>query len=230
MREPELWESKWKRFLYEGMSPQAIDGKKLGAVFDYFHVSGQKLSQDDFFEFTPRVPRSPYSDFEGNVTEDDFSKRISVAPYIHLALMATDGQFDGDEWIHLYAGTGQPDADARQKDCPETDEMGYDTDFIMTKWLNSKSENGDLAPNDNKDIRRWVDRKNRTIRPRILPDYLKQDFEQCVPDADETKEQWLTKPTTLVYVGTVNVHTQEVLLSSVGLQLVQKANVKTYEY
>jgi hypothetical protein len=214
------------------MSAEAIDADELSKLFNYFHISEQKLSKDDFFTFTPRRPRYPYVDPENNVSEDDFTQRISVAPTVQDALEALgEGSLENvGGWGHLYAGIDHPDAEARTEDCPETDDMEYGLDFLMSKWLTAQVEEGELDPKDEKDIRRWLTTKNRTLRPRILPDDLKDEFEGCVPDADETREQWLLEPTKLIYLGEVEADTGDVLLSTAGLKAVKQAGLKTHSY
>lgn len=248
MREPEIWESKWKRFLYEGMSTKAIDAEDLNKVFRYFHVSEQKLSKDDYFTFTPRVPRYPLTDNEGNVIEDDFSKRISVAPNVRLALSALGtGAFDHlDGWAHLYAGIGHPDVKAKTEGCPETDDMEYGEQFKLVRWLRQKMFDGDLSIEDAQKLGMRIppglwpvgfkdpdwdpNRIPSGIKPSMLPTNLKTEFEHCVPDAEIHGENWLLKPTKLIYVGEIEIATREILLSSAGLQAVKQAGLKYHSY
>ena len=246
MREPDLWENKWKRFLYEGMTPQTINGEELNKIFGFFHVSEQKLSHDDYFEFTPRLPRHPYSDFHGNVTEDNFTRRVSVAPTIELALKSIEGQGDDEDWAHLYAGFGQADTEAKQKDCPEDFQQEYNTLFYLSTWLKNKLLDGDLSVDEAIRLGMQIPPELRTdgrgkgvydpehipkgLNPRLLPARLRDEFKQCVPDADETKEQWLTRPTEMIYVGELHLLDAQVLLSARALQLVRKAGLQTDEY
>lgn len=233
MRRPKIWEEKWKRFLYEGMSHQLVSAKELRKIFGFFHISTQKLSQNDSFTFIPRIPRFPYEDDEGNIIEDDFTKRISVSSDIESALEAIEGQYIPNEWLHLYAGFGNPDAEAKQEDCPETENMQYNTNFRMSKWLEDKIESGEVKAPANTSIKRWLNQPLKRvgqITPGGLPNYLSSEFEHCVPDSDETKESWLLKPTTLVYVGELNSNDRKVLLSNAGLTLVKKAGIKSTDY
>lgn len=233
MRKPKLWEDKWKRFLYEGISPRTAKAKELQKIFNGFHISLQKLSLDDSFTFTPRIPRYPFQDHEGNTTEDNFTPRISVSPSIQDALKAIEGQYSPNEWIHLYAIVQPPDVEAKQEDCPETDDMSYDMNFTMSKWLQTKLDSGEIKAPANNSIRNWLDNKSRSrpsISPRSLPAYLGDEFKFCVPDADETRESWLLKPTTMVYVGELNPKELIVVLSNTGLALAQTAGIKTKEY
>ena len=210
-----------------------VDAEKLKKVFGFFHISSAKLSTEDSFTFTPRLPRYPYEDDEGNIIEDDFTSRISVAPDVKNALESIEGQHAPGEWLHLYAGFGQPDVKAKQEGCPKTDDMQYNTDFAMSKWLEDKLEAGEIKAPANATVRQWLDRGPRgrgKVTPAGLPHYLSSDFEHCVPDADETKESWLTEPTTLVYVGEINTKNQTVLLSNVGLSIIEKAGLETTDY
>lgn len=233
MKKSRQWEEKWKRFLYEGISPQMIAGKQLKKIFKGFHISPQKLSFDDWFTFTPRKPRYPYQDHEGNIIEDNFTPRISVSPTIEHALTAIEGQFIPGEWLHVYAVTEYPDIEAKQEDCPETDDMPYDLNFTMSKWLKNKLDTGTLKSPGDVSIKNWLTNTTRSrpsISPASLPSYLSNEFEFCVPDSDETHESWFLKPTTMVYVGELNPKTQNIILSATGLKMVQKAGLKTKGY
>lgn len=249
MRIPEAWEGKWKRFLYEDMSAQAINAEALSRVFGYFHVSEHKLTHGDFFKFTPRLPRYPYTDFQGNVTEDDFTPRISVAPTVNDALEALEGQFDGtDGWAHLYAGVGHADAEAKVEDCAEDEDPNnqYGQMFYLARWLKQRLLDGELSIEDAKKLGMQIppglwppgyEEKDydpnhypSNLRPSMLPNDLQDEFEYCVPDADETKEQWLLQPTTLIYIGELEVETGDVILSTPGLKAVKQAGLKTHSY
>lgn len=234
MREPEEWESSWKRFLYEGMSTEAIDARELSKVFDYFHVSEHKLSKDDFFVFSPRRPRFPYTDGEGNVIEDNYTKRISVAPTVEDALDALQGMLDTvSGWGHLYAGIGSTDAEAEIENCPSTDDMDYGPEFELSRWLKQKLDAGEIDPPASEELEQWLKQPalKRSIKsPAKLPDHLAKEFEHCVPDADETHEQWLQKPTKLIYLGEVEAETGDVILSAAGLKAVKEAGLKTHSY
>lgn len=92
---------------------------------------------------------------------------------------------------------------------------------------------GQVRPPGSQSIRNWIDNKSRSrpnISPASLPSYLSNEFEFCVPDADETRESWLLKPTTMIYVGEIDPSTKNVVLSTAGLKMVQKAGIKTKEY
>lgn len=233
MRKRQHWTEQWKRFLYEGVSNQVVNIGQLERIFDYFHVSTQKLSDSDSFTFTPRVPRFPYEDDQGNVIEDDFTKRISVAKNIDDALTSIEGTFKPSDWIFLYAGVGNPDVEAKQEDCPETENMEYDTTFRMSTWLGDKLESGEIKAPANASVRKWLDQSpgNRgKLAPSGLPNYLRHEFEHCVPDADETRENWLVSPRELVYVGELNPKEKIVLLSNEGLSLAKKAKLRLQDY
>lgn len=206
---------------------------QLERIFDYFHLSAHKLSKDDSFTFTPRLPRHPYEDDEGNIIEDDFTKRVSVAKTIDDALTSIEGQTKPGEWLFVYAGVGTPDAEAKQEDCPELEDMEYSIIFRMSDWLEGKLEAGEIKAPANASVRKWLDtpkRQRGKITPSGLPIYLGQEFEYCVPDADETRESWLSSPRELVFIGELNPTERIVLLSSAGLSLAKKAKLKTEDY
>ena len=226
MYNPKPWEIRWKKFLYEGMSNQTIDIGELNSIFDFFHISDQRLSMDDYFIFEPRVPRTPYVDAEGNITEDDFTKRVSVAPTVWSAIDAIDGFHNDMEngWMHLYAGKGTPDVDVSQEDCPEAKEMQYGPQFLLSKWLQQKHLDGEMNDEEYKKLSRTG------LRPRMLPKKLRGEFENCVPDSMETQDMWLTKPTRLLYIGELNTASEEVILSNAVLSMARKAKLPTEDY
>lgn len=61
-----------------------ISVRQLEKLFKVFHLSSQRLSKqtDKTFTFTPRVPSGPMT------AEDNFTKRISLAPNINRAIFS----------------------------------------------------------------------------------------------------------------------------------------------
>lgn len=97
--------TEWNKFLKEDVDNKDVwvSPKQLESIFQIFHLSSQKLSEDDNFKFEPRTPRGPM------VGEDDFTKRISLAPNINRAIYALKGstkenqKWSGDKF-YIYAG------------------------------------------------------------------------------------------------------------------------------
>lgn len=76
---------KWYKFLTEADMENTLTFEQLESIFRVFHLSDVALgdSKDSGeFEFTPRTPRSPLPG------EDNFTKRISLAPNIRRAIFA----------------------------------------------------------------------------------------------------------------------------------------------
>ena len=80
--------NKWYKFLVEQTEKEHyLSFRQLEGLFRVFHLSSQLLGDSEDtggFQFTPRVPSSPM------YGEDDFTKRISLAPNINRAIFALD--------------------------------------------------------------------------------------------------------------------------------------------
>jgi len=178
--------------------------KQLEETFNWFHLSEKQLGSGDYFRFTPRVPKDPWVPME-----DDFTKRISLAPSIKKAIEAVGGMSKMRE--HIYAadikGYSGDDVNTIElattfKNCPKTPGNKYGTKFSMSKWLRYLNKKDELTPDEkrNKAIKAALTitapESYRTYEPTPveLPKRLRDEFYACVPDANKTKEVWTTEP------------------------------------
>jgi hypothetical protein len=79
----------WYKFLTEQVSEKKhyLSVRQIDGLFKVFHLSESVLgdsNESGGFEFTPRVPKSPL------FGEDNFTKRISLAPNVNRAIYALD--------------------------------------------------------------------------------------------------------------------------------------------
>jgi len=85
----------WYKFLTEQHRKQIyLSVRQLEGLFKVFHLSEQVLGDSSYtggFQFTPRVPRQPL------FGEDNFTKRISLAPNINRAIYALDSLTGKDQ-------------------------------------------------------------------------------------------------------------------------------------
>jgi len=188
-------------------------------VFKFFHLSDDKIRQN---KFTPRTPRFPYEDENGNVIEDDFTPRISVAPTI----------LDAEKAIvdlgrkHLYAGdTRRLTTDdipvysltARFPQCPSSPGNPYGKRFNLGTWVGERLDKKETPPGCEK----YLDERNRIqMSPRNFPEEWRTQFYGCVPDALETKEQWVLRPVYLYYLGKRS--STQVNLSQEGVEILKR--------
>lgn len=157
--------------------------------YKYYHLSSKDLGEE--FTFTPRIPRKPFENEDGDVIEDDFTPRISWARDIEGALQAIP---DLGQEFFVYATNdlpGKVDVAAQVQNCPAVKQPGNEYDegdyFSLKKWKDfaSKIEPKVVAP--------------AQTSKRKTPIGL----EKCVPDAKDTKEVWATKPVTASCIGIV---------------------------
>lgn len=224
MTKSQLWESKWKRFLYEDVTDETISYKEAGELFGLFHLSEEFLGEP-FFTFTPRIPRNPARDWEFNVVEDDFTPRISVATSIFDALGSLEAKTG--EGMHVYVLDFFKDDETEAVDldpdeCPSTPEMEYDDNFNMRQWLIHQWNKGKLPGEYAKEKNIIVPkaRMKDPIRPSELPAGLDKEFQGCVPDAAQWDEYWLTSPAKMLYLGLIEKG--KVYLSSVALAFLKE--------
>ena len=154
----------------------------------HFHLS-RKFLGEPTFTFTPRTPSLPYQDHDGNTIEDDFTPRISLTADIEDARDALQGY--GATYFYIYAV--QQDNNIEQvenniPDCPES----YNAKFNMKKWLRKTSPNT---------LQTY--KPSEEIKPSTLPPNLKTKFAGCVPDAEETHEEWGREPLRMLFIGTI---------------------------
>jgi len=149
--------------------------------FKYFHLSSKDLGET--FTFTPRLPRFPYVDDNQDVIEDDFTPRVSWAKSVDDALKALHPNDSGIFYVYAVNSLpGHVDVEETSENGPSSPENDYGPDFVLSKYINWATEN---------DVE--VYKKGNTII----------DVEDCVPDAEETHEQWATKPITAKQVAII---------------------------
>lgn len=181
---------------------------RLESSFKVFHLSNHYLGPN--FTFTPRVPLDAYmSAGDGATPEDDFTKRISLAPSIKKAAASTsDGLrrfiyvgdiegYDGDEVDTL-------DLAAQIPNCPSSKSNKYGENFSLVKWVMSQIDSGRLHPSTEKSLVRRVEDHwdgSRELSPKSLPRTFRDQFHGCVPDAKRTKEMWSLEATQLLNVA-----------------------------
>jgi hypothetical protein len=174
-------------------------------MFKYFHLSERALSSTTF-DFTPRIPRNTYMDLGGNTIEDDFTKRICLAPSIKMAFKAL-GASGGDLMgFYVYAGDlkKDPSDDISTIDVSKIEgpsytnfktnkQQSYGTNFIFHYYIE------DRETKVGEKIRSLVGRYPQ--HPSDLQDPYKEEFKYAVPDAKQTHEHWSLTPITLIYLG-----------------------------
>jgi hypothetical protein len=128
---------------YDGKHVPWLTDKKAEKIFKYFHLSRRRLGKETFV-FNPRVPKTPMD------AEDDFTKRVSLAPTIDKAYEALG--VGGD--FHVYAGDVKSiDTDdietislkAHFPKCPKSKKNPYGENFLGIAWLLSLSDE-ELSP------------------------------------------------------------------------------------
>jgi len=149
--EARSWKSSWrdnKKGVRLPKKPDLYPKNELNiktaqTIFKYFHLSKIRLGKETFV-FNPRIPSSP------GWWEDDFTKRISLAPTIAQAIEAL--QDSGD--FHVYAGDVKKDdtdnietisLKAHFPKCPKSKKNPYSDDFDIIAWLLSLSDD-ELSP------------------------------------------------------------------------------------
>jgi hypothetical protein len=183
-----------------------ISSSDLKKYFKFFHLSNAKKNK---LTLTPRVPPNPWNDSNGDITEDDFTPRVSLASSLDDADNALEGAgagryvFAGE--IKGYTGDNVTAIHLKKKipKCPKTKDMSYDGDFLMRNWLDEV--NPELS-----------DSSGRHLRPATLPPKEKNKFAGCVPDARETNEYWSLEPVPLLGLGDYIVPDSAVSLSKFG--------------
>lgn len=154
--------------------------------YDFFHISTTKLGKD--FIFSARVPDMPFTDENGDIIEDNFTKRVSLATTIQGCLDAiTDEEADG---YYVY-GVKKQEMDLKYLldlstiKSPGPDGYNYDSNFTLMDWCGYNNiEYKYSSPND-------------------LPDNYKNKFFGLVPDCNITGEFWYLKDLKMKYLGEV---------------------------
>lgn len=178
-----------------------ISVSKAEEIFKYFHLAGHPITSKDRV-FTPRTPRNPYMDMNGDIIEDDFTPRVSLALRIQDALDATEGQGAA---YHVYAGDVKLDPTDDVEVVRLADVEGpsyikrgslqkYNIDFVLQDYMTSVGGN-------KKALNLNGQQKRGGFVPSDLKPPYKKEFQNAVPDAKETDEVWSTKPITMIYLG-----------------------------
>jgi hypothetical protein len=197
----------------ETRNPQIVSDLELRKHFNVFHLS-EKLLDEPTFEFTPRVPRYPLDDNQGNAWEDDFTPRISLASSI------LDARNAGAHGSYCYAGYTDKAIPLapRVDDCPggALGLKGRIT-FSLGQYLSKIKD--ELTPEETKAILGHSDPpaksldKIRNVKLYHLPERIKNRFYLCVPDSPSTNEVVVLEPIVLMYLGRVHSDT-EVLMTN----------------
>lgn len=183
----------WRLYLSEARieaSHSKVRRKDLEKVFTVFHLSGNRLEEDGDFVFNPRIPKRPANG------EDNFTKRISLAPDFKGAIEALGGWCPG---CHVYVG------DVKQDPSDDIPVLHLDVELRRCKRELSSPPDNRYGPNFN--FFRWMKQElpakagDWTAGPKVLPAKHKKKFYACVPDANSTHELWSLKDVKLYYVG-----------------------------
>lgn len=205
---PILFEAKT---LKPKLTDKTITIDEVQQHFDHFHLSSKFLGQPTF-TFTPRIPPEPFMDGD-SVVEDDFTKRISLAPTINNARDAIKDY--GATYYYVYAVEDQSHikriAD-NIDDCPKNPPKRYGEKFKLIPWLKK---------NEPEELETYKAKKGHlyNMAPSRLTTNVKTQFKGCVPDAEETQEEWSTKPLTMTFIGTINNTDNVLTLSPEGAQI-----------
>ena len=177
--------------------------------FAHFHLSSKFLGEPTF-TFNPKIPRYPFEDIDGNVIEDDFTKRISLAADIEDARDAVIEQ--GGTCFYVYGIQEDTNIESvidNRPDCPTIPPNEYNTKFRIKKWLR----------NNHPDVLNSFNLKDQ-IKPSSLPKELKDKFQGCVPDSNKTYEEWSRQPLQMIFIGTIGEGNQEVQLSNEATRII----------
>ena len=179
-----------------------ISEQDVTRLFKWVHLSADRLGggEQNMFTFTPRIPLTPSADRQGDVVEDDFTRRISVAPTISQAIKAIGSDYLSGFWVYavdlredstddvdavdLSQTLPDCDADLSYEDAAGTTQTYSDdgAEYRLSDWLEQVTDEEYSAPSE-------------------MPPDLQKSWQGCVPDAYETEEHWLTSPTTFVLLG-----------------------------
>lgn len=195
----------------ETRNPHIVSDAELRKHFNVFHLS-EKLLDEPTFEFTPRVPRYPLDDNQGNAWEDDFTPRISLAGSI---LDARNAGANGNYCYAGYTDKAIPLA-PRVDNCPGGP-LGLKgrVTFSLGQYL-AKMAN-EMTPEEIQGILSHSDPpaksldKIRNVKLYQLPERIKKMFYLCVPDAQSTNELVVLEPIVLMYLGRVHSDNEVVL-------------------
>ncbi len=234
----------WNRFIKENQQTNKIKLSDIEALFKYFHVSKQKLNDDEPFVFNPRIPNKPYK-HKGYVIEDDFTERISLATKVKEAaesVMAEDGDM---YWVYAadIHSIASDDLNVvslqvtlqKCKDNLDFEDNQYGREYDFGKFLMKHSKEPKLRKVV-KRIKKQVgymgkyhpeDTKDLINSPRELPSKLKKQWFACVPDAEDTNEFWSLENTKMYLLGSYTAYSDYINLTDEGLKLIESINKKS---
>lgn len=196
------------------LSDQMVSYEELANLFHWFHISSIFLG--DQFTFSPRIPRRPARDKNDAIIEDDFTKRVSVAPTIDTAVKAL-GQKSAGTYVYAIDLKADPSDDVASTDLSKqlrkcekvlsyTDQKrGVYYNYLSNRWTLEGWLNNFLyvlakdksVPDEKLD---WF-RTHQVKAPSNLEPAFRELFKACVPDADSTGENWLRKPSNFIFLG-----------------------------
>lgn len=210
----------------DGITVYKIPMVELENMYKYFHISEDYLIENDddkTFTFHSRIPNQPFTDYDQNIIEDDFTPRVSIAPSIKMCLHALPDEGDSEQ-LYLYGVDLKNDTSddietvnlkSMIDRCPVVDGEKYGEDFNLSGWLEA------LELEQYREIQKWfyektvkdvpdikgevkykdIDLSEFIESPSDLPEKYKMLFYACVPDADTTNEFWSLKNLKMDYLG-----------------------------
>lgn len=228
----------WKKFIKENQQTNNIILSDVEALFKYFHVSRERLNDNEPFVFNPRVPKKPYK-HQGYVIEDDFTQRVSLATKVKEAAEAVIAE-DGDKyWVYAADVYSIADDDLdvvslkvtlqRCKDNLGSEDNEYGREYDFGKFLMKHSREPELA-NVVKRTRKEIgytgkyhpqDTKDLINSPKELPTKLRKQWFACVPDAEDINEFWSLENTKMYLLGSYTAYSDHLTLTDEGLRLIQ---------
>ena len=205
---------RWRLFAESEEESIVLKWDEVDSIFKIFHLSSVKLGAEDEHEFTPRVPRFPMQDNTGAVIEDDFTKRVSVAPTIRQAY---DALMKKGVKLYLYA------ADSRKLNTDNVKVLDLGAEFEKCRQKLSNPEMNNIYGAQVKpkpfelqyylmardlDLERYDSSEDefKTVKPSELPRQFMMDWKNCVPDAGASEvapsgEEWILEPTNMFFIG-----------------------------
>ena len=150
--------------------------RDVSKLFSLFHITPNYLG--DTFISRLKPPQRPYEDENGDVVEDDSTDRMSVASSIEKCVIGfSDGEGFG---LQVYAVEDNAKSFVPFGEwCPSSEDNEYGPEFMWKPW----AVENNMDPGDD--------------------DERSQVFDNCVPDAIDTGEKWITQPTKMRYLGEI---------------------------
>ncbi len=180
----------------------------------YYHVqalTSAKVKPAHTLTLKPSVPRTPYKDDNDDVTEDDFTPRVSLAPSVELAIQAVEEH--ATRYFAVYETASDLDVVEPHTTAPNGEDGPYFQLQDYIEQLSEEDEDLDLSG---------------VYAPSHFPDGLRENFEYFVPDAADTQEVWSLTPVKVKYVGVYDTKTKKVTEPEVkAANLVSADNVMT---